>query len=560
MKTINLTTLPALFLFCTGLIAQDAVDNPTAPPDAPEPAVTEQAENALESTAEDTELPVGEVETAIEEAEGMAEEVAVEVEAVDIAPATVTPIDENRNEYDFRGEIVTISNNSELGPGERSDDMVTIMGNSSSSGYVDGDMVTVLGNSTLDGYVDGDFVVVMGSAEFGPNAEVDGDVVVIGGQITKDPAADVDGETVAVPFFSPQMIEGFQDVPIFVRECIFLARPISPNVKFTFYVAGIFLLFYLLLAALFPKPLERSRNAIEERPFNAFLAGILVMACYIPFVIILMITVVGALLIPVGQLALLAIAIFGKAVVFFFIGRQIARAVKATFLEHPFFSVIIGGVIIYALYMIPFFGLFLWMILSLLGLGAVCLAIGESIEERKQARVAAMPTTQPASGTVPPAIPGSSEAGSAASPNTGGPVKPGTSLNHVDPAVASVFQRVGFWWRALATFIDLMLVGAITTVLSIQTPLIPLFAYFIILWGWRGSSLGGMALGLRVQKLSGEPLDWPTAIIRSMSSIVSFLPFCIGFFWAGWDPDNQSWHDKIAGTTVVKVPKGYTWS
>ena len=492
--------------------------------------------------------------------QGVLEEAVEEVEPVEAVPVTAVPVEEEEIEYDFRGEMVTISNDSSLGRNERAQDMVTIMGNSTSLGYVDGDMVTVMGNSTLDGYVDGDFVVVMGSADFGPNAEVDGDVVVIGGHITKDPAADVDGETVAVPFFSPEMIEGFQDVPVFVRECIFLARPISPNVKFTFYVAGIFLLFYLLLAALFPKPLERSRNAIEERPFNAFLAGILVMACYIPFIIILMITVVGALLIPVGQLALMAIAIFGKAVVFFFIGRQIARALRATFLEHPFFSVIIGGLVIYGLYMIPFFGLFLWMILSLLGLGAVCLAIGESIEERKQARAASMPRPQSAPGSVPPAIPGSAEAASTASPNTGGPVKPGTSLNHVDPAVAAVFPRVGFWWRALATFIDLILVGAISAVLSIQTPLIPLFAYFIIMWGWKGSSLGGMALGLRVQKLSGEPVDWPTAIIRSMSSIVSFLPFLIGFFWAGWDPENQSWHDKIAGTTVVQVPKGYTWN
>jgi hypothetical protein len=26
----------------------------------------------------------------------------------------------------------------------------------------------------------------------------------------------------------------------------------------------------------------------------------------------------------------------------------------------------------------------------------------------------------------------------------------------------------------------------------------------------------------------------------------------VGFFWAGWTKDRQSWHDRIAGTTVVK--------
>jgi hypothetical protein len=31
--------------------------------------------------------------------------------------------------------------------------------------------------------------------------------------------------------------------------------------------------------------------------------------------------------------------------------------------------------------------------------------------------------------------------------------------------------------------------------------------------------------------------------------------FFLGFFWIGWDRDKQGWHDKIAGTVVVRVPK-----
>ncbi|MCZ6672790.1 MAG: RDD family protein, partial [Verrucomicrobia bacterium] len=139
-------------------------------------------------------------------------------------------------------------------------------------------------------------------------------------------------------------------------------------------------------------------------------------------------------------------------------------------------------------------------------------------------------------------------------------VQPGTPLSQIDSAYAALFPRVGFWWRTLATLIDFILVALVSSVSNAPGPLIPLFIYFIVFWGWKGSTLGGMALGLRVQKISGEPLDWSTSIVRSLSSIVSFLPLCLGFFWAGWDPENQSWHDKIAGTTVVRIPKGYTWS
>jgi uncharacterized RDD family membrane protein YckC len=30
----------------------------------------------------------------------------------------------------------------------------------------------------------------------------------------------------------------------------------------------------------------------------------------------------------------------------------------------------------------------------------------------------------------------------------------------------------------------------------------------------------------------------------------------LGFFWIAFDEGNQAWHDKIAGTVVVRVPKG----
>jgi uncharacterized RDD family membrane protein YckC len=29
----------------------------------------------------------------------------------------------------------------------------------------------------------------------------------------------------------------------------------------------------------------------------------------------------------------------------------------------------------------------------------------------------------------------------------------------------------------------------------------------------------------------------------------------LGFFWILWDKDQQGWHDKIAGTVVVRLPK-----
>ena len=41
-----------------------------------------------------------------------------------------------------------------------------------------------------------------------------------------------------------------------------------------------------------------------------------------------------------------------------------------------------------------------------------------------------------------------------------------------------------------------------------------------------------------------------------MASFFSAFVFFLGFFWAGWDRNKQSWHDKIAGTVIVRVPLG----
>ena len=46
--------------------------------------------------------------------------------------------------------------------------------------------------------------------------------------------------------------------------------------------------------------------------------------------------------------------------------------------------------------------------------------------------------------------------------------------------------------------------------------------------------------------------------------LVAIFIACIGFFWIGWDKEKQGWHDKIAGTVVIKVkhwrPKASTES
>ena len=78
--------------------------------------------------------------------------------------------------------------------------------------------------------------------------------------------------------------------------------------------------------------------------------------------------------------------------------------------------------------------------------------------------------------------------------------------------------------------------------------------YFTLLTGEGGQTLGKMLLGIRVQRTDGSPVGYGRAFMRTLGYGVSvfFMTF-LGFLWALWDKKNQAWHDKIAGTVVVKV-------
>jgi uncharacterized RDD family membrane protein YckC len=76
------------------------------------------------------------------------------------------------------------------------------------------------------------------------------------------------------------------------------------------------------------------------------------------------------------------------------------------------------------------------------------------------------------------------------------------------------------------------------------------------MWKFKGTTIGGIICGLKVVRLDDRELDWPTAVVRALACFLSMAVAGLGFLWVVFDSEKQSWHDKIAGTTVVRVPKG----
>jgi uncharacterized RDD family membrane protein YckC len=78
-------------------------------------------------------------------------------------------------------------------------------------------------------------------------------------------------------------------------------------------------------------------------------------------------------------------------------------------------------------------------------------------------------------------------------------------------------------------------------------------AYHPYFWVRSGQTPGKRLLHLKVVRCDGQPLSWGTAIVRYLGYWVSALPLYLGFLCILWDRNKQGFHDKIAGTVVVRT-------
>lgn len=121
----------------------------------------------------------------------------------------------------------------------------------------------------------------------------------------------------------------------------------------------------------------------------------------------------------------------------------------------------------------------------------------------------------------------------------------------------------GFWIRFLAVVIDAIIIGAVAGVFSFAGPAVAAalstmlgWIYFSLMTAYKGRTLGKMALGIKVINAEGGLPTMQQAIIREVpGKIISGLLLVLGYIWAGFDPEKQAWHDKIAQTHVVPAPK-----
>jgi uncharacterized RDD family membrane protein YckC len=157
------------------------------------------------------------------------------------------------------------------------------------------------------------------------------------------------------------------------------------------------------------------------------------------------------------------------------------------------------------------------------------------------------------------------------------------------PGAAAQPRYVGFWARFLAMLIDNLWIGVIlmlvifaiygqdfmTMTMAMTTPeasmqmmaaagqgsaggfLVQLLLPAVLIvgfWLWKSTTPGKMVVSAKIVDANtlGDP-STGQLIVRYVGYFISTFVFFLGFLWVAFDKRKQGWHDKIAGTLVIKT-------
>jgi uncharacterized RDD family membrane protein YckC len=151
----------------------------------------------------------------------------------------------------------------------------------------------------------------------------------------------------------------------------------------------------------------------------------------------------------------------------------------------------------------------------------------------------------------------------------------------VDKIQINNLKYAGFWIRVWASIIDASLISIIIFPVLISfygreyfvsediikgpmdfllSWLLPAIA-IIVFWFYKSATPGKMAISAKIVDAStGLRPSSKQFIVRYFAYFVSTIPLGLGFIWVAFDRKKQAWHDKLAGTVVVRRANADTGS
>ena len=144
---------------------------------------------------------------------------------------------------------------------------------------------------------------------------------------------------------------------------------------------------------------------------------------------------------------------------------------------------------------------------------------------------------------------------------------------YAEPSAINEISYVGFWSRVGAAVIDTLLIVILTLPLVtlyygssywtndeiyqgpvdiVITQILPAFL-IIIFWIKLQATPGKLAVSAKiVDANTGGPASSGKLIVRYLAYFLSLIALGLGVVWIAFDRRKQGWHDKLAGTVVVR--------
>lgn len=80
-------------------------------------------------------------------------------------------------------------------------------------------------------------------------------------------------------------------------------------------------------------------------------------------------------------------------------------------------------------------------------------------------------------------------------------------------------------------------------------------SFFWYFWCRGGQTLGMRTWRLQLRSTRGGEVSFSQALMRGLIAPFSLALLGLGYFWCLLDKQGATWHDRLSGTEVVRLPK-----
>ena len=227
-------------------------------------------------------------------------------------------------------------------------------------------LIMIAGDARLEGSVTENVLVLGGDVELTPSAQVNGTLYIIGGAVTGN-VANVENLQISNRW---QMIPA--GVKLLMHPWTFWNISKETDLRLMIVKFIILLFMYLLVVAIFSRPINAVSELLTHRPVGSILFSAL-MLVVIPLILALLtLSIVGVPFMLLGLSALLPLAICGKAAIFLTLGGTLFSGRLKPL------AVIFGYILYFMATALPYIDWVTFLVVNTMGIG-ICLLSGISM-------------------------------------------------------------------------------------------------------------------------------------------------------------------------------------